>query len=41
MFKHWLSITPGATWDNIIRALRAPSLQLLSAADEVEKEIKG
>ena len=41
MFKHWLNITPGATWDNIICALRAPSLQLLSAADEVEKEIKG
>ena len=41
MFKHWLNITPGATWDDIITALRAPSLQLLFAADDIEKTIKG
>ena len=41
MFKHWLNITPGATWDNIIHALRAPSLQLLSVANEIEKKVEG
>ena len=41
MLKYWLKITPGATWDNLIHALRAPGLQLLSIADDVEKEVKG
>ena len=41
MLNCWLKITPGATWDNLIRALRAPSLELLAIADEVEKEVKG
>ena len=41
MFKHWLNVTPGASWDNLIHALRAPGLQLLSIADVVEKEVKG
>ena len=41
MFKHWLNITPGATWDDIINALRAPSLLLLSVADDIEKKVKG
>ena len=41
MFKHWLNVTPGASWDNLIHALRAPGLQLLSIADIVEKEVKG
>ena len=41
MFKHWLNITPGATWDNLLHALRAPGLKLLLIADDVEKEIKG
>ena len=41
MLKYWLQITPGATWDNLIHALRAPGLQLLTIADDVEKEVKG
>ena len=41
MLKCWLNITPGATWDNLILALRAPGLELLSIADDVEKEVKG
>ena len=41
MLKHWLKITPGATWDNLIHALRAPGLQLMAIADEVEKEVEG
>ena len=41
MLKYWLKITPGATWDNLIHALRAPGLELLAIADVVEKEIKG
>ena len=41
MLKYWLKITPGATWDNLTCALRAPGLQLLSIADDVEKEVKG
>ena len=41
MLKYWLDITPGATWDDLIHALRAPGLQLLAMADDVEKEVKG
>ena len=41
MLKYWLKITPGATWDNVIHALRAPGLQLIAIADDVEKEVKG
>ena len=41
MLKYWLKITPGATWDNLIHALRAPGLQLMAIADEVEKEVEG
>ena len=41
MLKLWLEITPEATWDDVIHALRAPGLELLSTADSVEKEIKG
>ena len=41
MLKYWLKIIPEATWDNLICALRAPGLQLLAIADEVEKEVKG
>ena len=41
MLKYWLQITPGATWDNLIHALRAPGLQLITIADDVEKELKG
>ena len=41
MLKYWLKITPGATWNNLIYALRAPGLQLITIADDVEKEVKG
>ena len=41
MLRLWLEITPGATWDDVIHALRAPGLELLSTADDVEKEFRG
>ena len=41
MLRCWLEITPGATWDNLIKALTIPSLEMLSIADDVEKEVKG
>ena len=41
MLKYWLEITPGVTWDNLIHALRAPGLELLAIADDVEKEVQG
>ena len=41
MLQHWLNITPEATWDNVMHALRAPGLELLFLADEVEKEVTG
>ena len=40
MLKCWLDLTPGAIWDHLISALRAPSLELLSIADSVEQEVK-
>ena len=41
MLKCWLDITPGATWGNLIDALKAPGLELLSIADDVKQEVKG
>ena len=41
MLKCWLDSTPRATWDNLINALKAPGLELLSIADDVEKEVRG
>ena len=41
MLKYWLKITPEATWDSLICALRAPGLECLSIADDVEKEVEG
>lgn len=41
MLKHWLNVTPGASWDNLICALKAPGLELLGIADDIEKEVKG
>ena len=41
MLKYWLQITPEATWDDIVHALRKPGLKLYSLADNVEKEVKG
>ena len=40
MFKYWLDVTPGATWDDIIHALQAPGLELLSIADNLGKKFK-
>ena len=40
MLQYWLRFSPGATWDNLIDALRAPGLELSVVADEVEKELK-
>ena len=41
MLKYWLNITPAATWADLIHALRAPGLQLLSIANDIEEEVKG
>ena len=41
MFKHWLQVTPGATWDDLLHALRTPALQLFSIANDVEKQVTG
>ena len=41
MLRYWLQITPEATWDDLIHALRKPGLELFSIADYVEKEAKG
>ena len=41
MLQHWLNITPEASWDNLIHALRAPHLELLAIADDIKKEVKG
>jgi len=41
MVKYWLVVTPGATWNDIISALKAPGLTMLAIADDIEKEVKG
>jgi len=41
MLEYWLKVTPGATWNNLICALKAPGLMLLTIANDVEKEVKG
>ena len=40
MLKHWLKVSPEATWDSLIHALRAPGLELSTIADEVERELR-
>ena len=42
MFRFWLEITPEATWNNLIHAITAPGLELLSIADDIHrKKLKG
>ena len=41
MLKYWLNTTSTATWDSLINALRAPALELLAIADEVEQRVQG
>jgi len=41
MLNLWLQTTPEASWENLIQALKQPSLELLSIANEVEKEVRG
>ena len=37
MLQYWLENAPGATWDDLIYALRALGLQLLAIANDVEE----
>ena len=41
MFRFWLEITPGASWNSLIHAITAPGLELLSTADNIHKKLKG
>lgn len=42
MFRIWLEITPGATWNDLIYAITAPGLELLSIADDIHRrKLKG
>ena len=41
MLNYWLQITPEATWEDLICALRKPGLELFSLADYVEKIVRG
>ena len=36
MLELWLSRQPDATWNQLIKALRAPGIELNSAASEIE-----
>ena len=35
----WLKSTPDASWNQLIRALRSPNVQLDSLADELEQRL--
>lgn len=37
MFRHWLTTEKKPTWDKVIQALRAKSVNYLSIASDVEK----
>ena len=37
LLKKWLETTTDATWNELIRALRSPSVQLVSFAEQLEQ----
>ena len=37
VFKEWLEKTSGATWNQLIQALRSPSVQLPTLADQLQQ----
>jgi len=39
MFSHWLTTNKKASWNDVISALKAPSINLLNLADDVEKKL--
>ena len=39
MFKYWLRKYPNATWDKLIKSLRAPGLQLNTFALEIMEDV--
>ena len=39
MFKYWLRTYPNATWSELIKALRAPGLQLNAFALEIMNDV--
>ena len=39
MFKKWLEIDTGASWDKLLKAIKSPAVGLLVIAKEIEKEI--
>jgi len=40
MFQLWLSIYSDGKWYKIVEALKSPGIQLITEADEIEKNIK-
>ena len=41
VLERWLQTTPYASWNQLIRALRSPSVQLDSLAEQLEEKMLG
>ena len=37
MFNEWLNTQDGASWDQLLKALRSPSIQLMHLASKIEQ----
>ena len=40
MLQTWLKVTPNATWNQVLAALRTPSIELYRLADQIEEKFK-
>ena len=41
MFKKWLELQNNANWDQLLKALRSPSVQLMYLASQIERMLIG
>ena len=39
MFTKWLNIQENASWDQLLEALRSPSIQRIDLASQIEKTL--
>ena len=41
MFKKWLETQENASWDQLLEALRSPSVQLMTLANQIDQMLVG
>ena len=41
LFRYWLQTHPNANWDQLVKALRSPAVELIAVAESVESRFTG